>query len=45
LIVAGLGVVGLDTVEEEVTVLLEEGVNAEGEVVEVGSQDRLLGEG
>lgn len=44
LVVAGLGVVGLDAVEEEIAVLLEEGVDAEGEVVIVGGQDRLLGE-
>lgn len=40
--VAGLGVVGLNAVEKEVAVLLEERVNAEGEVVEVGGQNGLL---
>lgn len=33
-----LGVVGLDAVQEQVAVLLQEGVDAQGEVVEVGGQ-------
>lgn len=40
--VACLGVVGLNAVEEEIAVLLQEGVNVEGEVVEVGGQNGLL---
>jgi hypothetical protein len=43
--VVGLGVVGLDAVEEEVAVLLEEGVDAEGQVVVVGRQNGVLDEG
>lgn len=37
--VVGLGVVGLDAVEEKVAVLLQEGVNVERQVVEVGGEN------
>lgn len=36
--------VGLDAVEEKVAVLLEEGIDAEGQVVEVGRQHGVLDE-
>lgn len=45
MVVVGLGVVCLDAVQEEVAVLLEEGVDAERQVVEVGGEGRGLGEG
>lgn len=45
LVVVGLSVVGLDAVEQEVAVLLEEGVDAERQVVEVGGEVGGLGEG
>lgn len=43
--VVGLGVVGLDAVQQKVAVLLEEGVDAERQVVEVGGQNAVLNEG
>lgn len=45
LVVVHLGVVGLDAVQEKVAVLLEEGVDAERQVVEVGGEDGRLREG
>lgn len=45
LVVVDLGVVGLNAVQEEVAVLLEEGVDAERQVVKVGAESGGLGEG
>lgn len=45
LVVVDLGVVGLDTVQQEVAVFLEEWVDAERQVVEVRSKDGGFGEG
>lgn len=41
--VVGLGVVSLDAVKEKLAVLLEEGVDIERQVVEVGGKDGRLG--
>lgn len=45
LVVVDLGVVGLDAIQQEVAVLLEEGVDAERQVVKVGGESGGLGEG
>ena len=45
LVVVDLCVVGLNAVQQEVAVLLEEGVDVERQVVEVGSESVGLGEG
>ena len=42
--VVGLGVVGLNAVQEKVAVLLKEGVDAERQVVVVGGQNVIIGE-
>lgn len=43
--VVGLSVVSLDAVQEQVAVLLQEGVDAKGEVVVVGGENSRLDEG
>lgn len=45
LVVVDLGVVGLDAVQEEIAVLLQEGIDAEGQVVEVGGKGGVFAEG
>jgi hypothetical protein len=45
LVVVDLGVVGLDAVQKEIAVLLQEGIDAEGQVVEVGGEGGGFGEG
>lgn len=45
LVVVGLGVVSFDAIEQEVAVLLEEGVDGKRQVVEVGGESEGLREG
>lgn len=45
LVVVDLGVVGLDAVQKEIAVLLQEGIDVEGQVVEVGGKGGGFGEG
>jgi hypothetical protein len=45
LVVVDLGVVGLDAVQEEIAVLLQEGIDAEGQVFEVGGKSGGFAEG
>lgn len=45
LVVVDLGVVGFDAIQQEVTVLLEEGVDVERQIVKVGGESGGLGEG
>jgi hypothetical protein len=45
LVVVGLGVVGLDAVQEEVAVLLQVRVDVERQVIEVGGEDGRFGVG
>lgn len=45
LVVVDLGVVGLDAVQKEIAVLLQEGIDAEGQVVEVGGEGGGFAEG
>jgi hypothetical protein len=45
LVVVDLSVVGLDAIQQEVAVLLQEGIDAERQVVKVGGESGGLGEG